>query len=83
MKITEYDLYQSLYELDADHFEYPPDKTENATVIEIKMFKGRHSEVKKEVFKSIIENLAQKPGIGSSDITIVLLEPPKENWSID
>jgi phenylpyruvate tautomerase PptA (4-oxalocrotonate tautomerase family) len=50
LKITEYDLYQSLYELDADHFEYPPDKTENATVIEIKMFKGRHSEVKKEVF---------------------------------
>ena len=47
------------------------------------MFKGRHSEVKKEVFKSIIENLAQNPGIERSDIMIVLLEPPKENWSID
>ncbi|WP_227717006.1 tautomerase family protein [Methanobacterium paludis] len=31
----------------------------------------------------MIENLAQNPGIGSSDITIVFLEPPKDNWSID
>ena len=81
--ITEYDLYQSLYELDATHFEYPPNKTENTTVIEIKMFKGRPSEMKNKVLKAIIENLAQNPGIKSSDIMIVILEPPKENWSID
>jgi hypothetical protein len=46
------------------------------------MFKGRPSEVKKEVFKSIIENLAQNPGIERLDIMIVLLEPPKKNGAL-
>ena len=29
-----------------------------------------------------MDNLAKNPGIDGNDITIVLLEPPLENWGV-
>jgi phenylpyruvate tautomerase PptA (4-oxalocrotonate tautomerase family) len=46
------------------------------------MFKGRTIEAKKALYKSINDNLASNPGIDGDDITIVLIEPPLENWGI-
>jgi len=50
-KIPKHDRYQILHELDAEHFEAPPAKTENVTMIEITAFKGRSNAAKKEWVK--------------------------------
>lgn len=81
-KIPEHDRFQMLYELDKDCFEAPSSKTDNVTVIEMTVFKGRSNEAKKQLYKSIVDNLAKNPGIKGDDIMIVLHEPPLENWGI-
>ncbi|MEK6698809.1 MAG: tautomerase family protein [Nitrospirota bacterium] len=81
-KIPEHDRFQILHELDAEHFEAPQAKTENVTMVEITAFKGRSSEAKKELYRSIVENLAENPGIKGDDIMIIVHEPPLENWGI-
>lgn len=82
IKILDHDRTQRLYELDADNFEASPNKTDNITVIEIVMFKGRSIEAKKQLYKTIVSNLAENPGIKGDDIIIVLHEPSLENWGI-
>lgn len=81
-KIPEHDRYQILHELDAEHFEAPPAKTEKVTMIEITAFKGRSNEAKKALYGAIVENLAKNPGIMGDDIIIIVHEPPLENWGI-
>ncbi len=71
-----------LIELDADHYEVPPQKTGNMIVIEITAFKGRTFEAKKALYQAIVDNLAKDPGIHGDDIMIILHEPPLENWGI-
>jgi len=46
------------------------------------MFKGRSSESKKLLYKSIIDNLTENPGISGDDIIIVVYDPPLENWGV-
>ncbi len=82
IKIPDYDRTQRLYELDADNFEATPNKTDNITVIEIVMFKGRSIEAKKQLYKTSVNNLTENPGIKGDDIIIVLHEPSLENWGI-
>jgi phenylpyruvate tautomerase PptA (4-oxalocrotonate tautomerase family) len=82
IKIPDYDRFQRIYELDQNNFEVPESKTSNVTLIEILMFKGRSNEAKKALYKAIIDNLASNPSIVGDDITIVLVEPPLENWGI-
>lgn len=73
---------QRLYELEKDNFETSPAKTENVTLIELTVFKGRSYEAKKNLYFAIVRNLAKSPGIDSSDISIVIHEPPLENWGV-
>lgn len=82
IKIPDHDRLQRLYELDKDNFETPPNKTDDVTLIEITMFKGRSTAAKKALYKFIVNNLASNPGINGNDIVIVLHEPPLENWGI-
>ena len=72
---------QRIYELDEDNFE-SYEKTDNITLIEIILYKGRSNEAKKALYKAINDNLALDPGIDCDDIIIVLIEPPLENWGI-
>ncbi|MGE5416182.1 MAG: tautomerase family protein [Acidobacteriota bacterium] len=82
IKIPEWDRNQRLYELDSEHYEIPPNKSGNAVIIEITMFKGRSKEAKRELYRAIVANLASNPGIQGNDIMIVVHEPPLENWGI-
>ena len=82
IKIPDHDRFQRLYELDKENFEAPPAKTDNITLIEITLFKGRSFEAKRDLYKVIVNNLASNPGIAGDDIVIVLHEPPLENWGI-
>lgn len=81
-RIPDRDRRQVLHELDAEHFELPPEGTDNAAIVEITAFQGRSNEAKKKLYQSIVANLAKDPGIGGNDILIVLHEPPLENWGI-
>lgn len=81
-KIPDYDRNQRLYELERENFEFSNTKTEQVTLIEITAFKGRSFEAKKNLYLAIVRNLGESPGIKGTDITIVLHEPPLENWGI-
>jgi len=80
--IPDSDRFQRIYELDKENFECPPDRTNAVTLVQITLFPGRSFEAKKKLYKNIVENLGQNPGINGNDIIIILLEPPLENWGI-
>lgn len=82
IKVPESDRMQSILELNPDQFERSAGRSENMTLIEIIMFKGRSLEAKKNLYKAIARNLGQSPGISGKDILIVLHEPPMEDWSL-
>ncbi len=81
-KIPEQDRYQTLLELGRDQFETPSAKSDNITIIEMTIFKGRSIEAKKKLYTSIVENLGKDPGIAGNDVLIVLHEPSLANWGI-
>ncbi|NLW44338.1 MAG: tautomerase family protein [Syntrophomonadaceae bacterium] len=81
-RIPDYDRMQRLYELDGENFDTAPTRTEQFTLIEITAFEGRSPEAKKNLYSAIVRNLGQSPEINENDITVVIHEPPLENWSI-
>ena len=81
IKIPDSDRMQTLREIDPEHFERSG-RSENVTLIEITMFKGRSIEAKKNLYKAIARNLERSPGISGKDILIILSESPMEDWSL-
>lgn len=81
-KIPDFDRNQRMYELEQDSFEIPETKSDCYTLIELTVFKGRSIEAKRILYSAIVRNLAVSPGIKGDDITIVINEPPMENWGI-
>ena len=80
-QIPDEDRTQRLIELDRDHFDIPPGTADDYTLIEITAFPGRSSEAKSALYQSICRRLADF-GTRASDVTIVLHEPPMQNWGI-
>ena len=64
-----------------EDFQVPPGKTENYTLVEITLFKGRSMDAKKNLYKAIVQNLGSL-GIAPEDILTVLIESPPENWGV-
>ena len=82
-KIPDYDRNQRMYELDREHFEFPETKySDQYTLIELTLFKGRSLEAKRLLYSAIVRNLENDPSIKGEDITIVVYELPMENWGI-
>jgi len=81
-RIPDSDRNQRLLEFEKEDFEFSPTKTEQFTLIEVTAFKGRSAEAKKNLYEAIVRNLEKSPGIRSSDVIIVVHEPPLENWGI-
>lgn len=73
---------QRLYELDDENFEIASDKTSDFILIELTVIMGRSYEVKKNLYKSIADNLEQALGINRMDMLIILNELPLENWGV-
>jgi phenylpyruvate tautomerase PptA (4-oxalocrotonate tautomerase family) len=80
-RIPDWDRMQLLYELPASRFE-AGHKSDNVTIVTITAFAGRSREAKKKLYSSLANRLAFSPGIAGSDLTIVLVEPPLEDWGI-
>lgn len=78
--IPDWDRFQRLCEIDNDYFERGGGKTENFCIIELTIFPGRSKEVKAKIIKEITRLLVERLNIASSDIFIVINDPPIENW---
>jgi phenylpyruvate tautomerase PptA (4-oxalocrotonate tautomerase family) len=81
IKIPDSDRRQRLYELDELHFERTG-RSDQYMIIEITMFKGRSFQAKRALYSAIVRNLEAEPGIPGNEISIVIHEPPLENWGI-
>jgi len=81
VKIPDTDRRQRLYELEATNFEHTG-RSNQYTIIEITMFKGRSNDAKKNLFRRIVDLLEVNPGIPANDITIIIHDPALENWGI-
>ena len=84
LSIPDDDRNQRLYELDDYCFERSPNsgKTEKFTLIELTILPGRSAEMKKNTIIEITRLLGERLGITSSDVFILINEPPLENWGI-
>ena len=81
LKIPEHDRIQRLYELSAEDFEVPPNRTGMVTLIEVTMFPGRSYDAKRALYRALVRNLGEL-GVPQTDVSVVLREPPMENWGI-
>ncbi len=71
-------------EHDRDCFQLPtvPHRVgELYTLIEITMFSGRSLEAKRRLYAEIVRRLVDL-GVPDTDVTIVVLEAPRENWGV-
>lgn len=81
-KTKESDNMVRIGEYEGDHFYTAEYMSAKAVFIEMIVFPGRTKETKKQLFKVIVDNLSEKPGIDPKDVLIVLQEPSKDNWGI-
>ena len=79
--ILDDDRTQRVIEHDRDHFEIPPGRSEQYTLVEITAFPGRSVEAKRALYRTIVRNLGGI-GVPADDVSVVILEPPMENWGI-
>lgn len=82
IQIEEWDRFQRLYEIEDELFERSETKTDRFTMIELTMFSGRTKEQKAKIYEEITKELSERLGIQSTDVFIVIQEPPNENWGL-
>ena len=71
-----------LYEIDKENIDVTDEKSEKFCIVEISMFPRRSREMKGNVIKSISGQLSEKLGVPKSDMTILIIDPPLENWGV-
>jgi phenylpyruvate tautomerase PptA (4-oxalocrotonate tautomerase family) len=79
--IPDDDRTQRMIEHDPENFEIPPGASERYTLIEITAFPGRSPTAKRHLYQALVRNLGDA-SVPASDISVVLHEPPMENWGI-
>jgi phenylpyruvate tautomerase PptA (4-oxalocrotonate tautomerase family) len=79
LKLPEDDRNIRLIEHDPSNFTM---KAPYNLLIEITLFSGRSSEMKKTLYKNIVDSLHDKLGIERESVFIVLNEQPLENWGV-
>ena len=80
--IPDDDRFQRIVEIPREGFEFPPNRTDQAIIIDIDLFAGRTGDTKRKLYRQIVENLARDPGIDGYDIMIILHEIPMINWGV-
>lgn len=83
LEIEDWDRFQRIVEIDKEDFEVPEGNTENFMIIELTIYPGRNKEQKKQAIEAITKNIIDKTGIDGSDVFIIFLDPPYENWGRD
>jgi phenylpyruvate tautomerase PptA (4-oxalocrotonate tautomerase family) len=80
-EIPDDDRTQRIVEYDPDNFEIPPGKSERFTLIEVTAFPGRSRAAKAALYEAVVRRLCDL-GVDAADVSIVVQEPPMENWGI-
>ena len=81
LKIPSQDCQIKICEYAAENLLIPRDKITNYIEIGINLFKGRSIEIKRKLYKTIIEKL-DEINIETNNVFIVLHEISLENWGI-
>lgn len=68
--------------LEPDDFVHPADRSGKYTILEISMFAGRSTGVKKELIRSLYSRFESELAITPQDLEITIHESPRENWGI-
>ncbi|KVH55892.1 4-oxalocrotonate tautomerase [Burkholderia sp. MSMB1072] len=63
------------------HHYYDIERSDDLVMIQITANNTRTLEQKRALYRTIVENLAQQPGVRREDVFISLVEVLKENWS--
>ncbi|MES1159684.1 MAG: tautomerase family protein [Bacteroidota bacterium] len=85
-KIPQDDYFQVIHEIRPADLLFPESymdipHTNNLVYIQIIAKAGRTTDMKKELYRSIAEKIAQRTPISINDVIIVLVENLAENWS--
>ncbi|WP_144137742.1 tautomerase family protein [Paraburkholderia sp. BCC1884] len=80
------DKFMLITEHDADNFIYDRqymniERGDDFVVIQLTVSNTRSLEQKQALYKRIVEELAESPGVRREDVFINLVEVEKENWS--
>lgn len=81
LKVPEGDRQIRYIEHRPEHFAVQPGRSENFTFVEISLFPGRSLAAKRALYQAIVRRFGEL-GIAPEDITIILHEPPLENWGL-
>lgn len=80
------DRFQLISEHAAEQFIYDPSyldipRTDQLVMLQITISAGRSVELKRALYRRIVELLAERAGLRPEDVFINLVEVAKENWS--
>jgi phenylpyruvate tautomerase PptA (4-oxalocrotonate tautomerase family) len=86
IKVPPLDHFQVITEYPRGDIVYDPDyldikRTDNVVFIQITLNAGRTTEMKRALYRRIVELLGAEPGIRPEDVLINLVEVGKESWS--
>ena len=81
LKIPDYDRDVVLDIYDPTARIVPTGRSDHCTRIEFMMFSGRSLEAKRALYGALVSNLSAL-GVPATEIKIILLEVPPENWGL-
>lgn len=86
LDVPEDDQFMTITEHDAANFRYGRylgvARSDDLLYIQVTVFDTRTPEQKKALYRRAVELLGESPGIRPEDVFIVVLQAPKENWSL-
>lgn len=74
--------FQRFIILKPEDFLFPSDRSNDYTIIEISLFSGRSTEVKKNLIRLLYKKLQEVIEIAPQDLEITLIEVPPTNWGV-
>lgn len=68
--------------LERENFFFPPDRTEQYTIVEISIFEGRNQATKRQLLKEIMARFVHQLNFKVADVEVLLIESPRMHWGI-
>ncbi|EHS55517.1 tautomerase family protein [Paenibacillus kribbensis] len=86
LQVPENDRFLIIEEHNQENFSFDPncldiERSDGFLIVQIILNAGRSSEVKKEFYAALAEQLHQQCNIRTEDVFINLIEVTKDNWS--
>lgn len=72
--------YHRFIALDDEDMIFPDDKSKSYMIIEIMMMSGRSQETKKQLIRTLFQEIEKELSISINDVEICIIESPACNW---